>query len=316
MPQAGRRGRERCMDGHRTGGMAQRVRGSLRRAVGRSRQVKTSLSRLARRTLRIDPVPIEIVLDGGGLLNWRCVDKDVAALVLSPTGHGPEVLSVRSDRPGPPNGCVEVRTFSVDAYRLAVVGSRGRRHPVAVLGDLQGETRNEAWSANGSRWRLRSQAGAETRLVREDPSRRTAAVQEINAVLGVVSISVGPLAEGVLTLRRRGAADVIEIPTLGPTGIGGSTFRIGAADFPGDLLDPADGTTVWDVGVRGPDVEVAHLRWGGSGLLEPRKALRLRRSVSYLTSGAAAVSLRPYWNTGQRLSVEARALSPMKGTAP
>lgn len=303
------------MDGKRTVRMPRWVRGPLRRVAAGSGQASTVLARRARRILRGAPVPIEIVLDGGGLLNWRCADPEVTALVLAPTDGGAEILSPRSDRPGPPNGRSEVDHFTGEAYRLAVIGARGRRRPVVVQGDRLGETRNEAWCGDGSRWRLRPQQGPDARLVREAPSRRTATVQGINAVLGVVSLAVGPLAEGVLVLRRRGAADLVEVPPMGPASRGGQAFRLGAAAFPVELLDPADGTTVWDIGVRGPGVDVSHLHWGGSGLREPRAALRLRRSVSYASSGAVAVSLRPYWTTGQRLSLEVRALTPMKGTA-
>lgn len=303
------------MDGHRAAGMRRWARGPLRRVADRSRRAKTALSRSSRRLLHGAPVPIEIVLDGGGLLNWRCLDPEIAALALGPTEGGTEILSPRSDRPGPPNGRSTVDAFSGDAYRLTVIGSRGRRRPVSVEGHRGGETRNEAWSADGSRWRVRTHQDRDVLLVREDPSRRKAAVQDINAVLGVVSISVGPLVDGALVLRRRDNADVLMVPSSGPAPGGGRAFRLGAATFPADRLDPADGMTVWDVGVRGPGVDVPHAHWEGSGLRAPRAALRLRRSVSFAPSGAAAVSLRPYWTTGQRLSLEVRALTPMKGPA-
>ena len=137
-----------------------------------------------------------------------------------------------------------------------------------------------------------------------------------DAALGIVTLEVG-LAHSPwsLTLEQRGGGRSLPVEARpgstsqarGATGLGATQWRDADLPLTGEM-------TVWDVVLRhddAPDRRV-RLKWRGSGLENPRRALRLRAVFSYAVPGRR-IEIRPYWTKDDYLALELKSAPSIGG---
>jgi hypothetical protein len=289
----------------------------LRRLLGRAlapgragiRHAKAAIRARSRATA----IPVQITLDGRGVLNWRSAETTVQALLLE-SGRGTRPTTVPAlAAAGPPHGVLPLAGLGSGPHTLRVRTSRGVR-PVVLLPAGDG-TRNETLGVEDGAWQLED--GPAARLVHRAASEVEPGLLALDAAHGLVALEVGPLsASWTLTLERRGGGQVLPVPPRpGPAGPV-RTYRLGAAQWREAAPPPTAGTAVWDVALRrdeasGPRVRMA---WRGSGIEDPRAALRLRAVVSHAVPGRR-IEIRPYWTKDNRLALELTT-APSIGGAP
>ncbi|MGP5482312.1 hypothetical protein ACTXMZ_04940 [Brachybacterium alimentarium] len=259
---------------------------------------------------------IEIVMDGASYLNWR-TDDTVAALVLTPEdGLSDSVVCEPSAGPGPSHGVVDLRALGGERYFVSAQTDHGMVPVEHLDPSTVRSTRNEG-RVQGQTWRLQACEFGELLLVSDDGSVPGPRVLALDAGLGAVLLTVGPLREGswrVELRRRKSSSRLFGWPEPG----GDSTtagFRFSSPHWNEAMLDEDSGVTRWDAYAVREDGEQteARLTWGGSGISDVRSAQRFRRSIARDQFGKVT-AVRPYWTKDQHLSVELNRLENDEGS--
>lgn len=308
--------------------------------AGRARRAVASRARPARRTAaRTAPVPVDLLLDGAALLNWRLPGAEAEAIELVPVALPvragapvPSVPGPRAPGGGPAHGTVRLDALDADRYRV-LVRRAGAALPGVATGRGEGTgTRNLARTEDGSCWGLEQAEDGGTHLVRRPAAEVAPGIVSLRALHGMLELSVAPAPPGSrLRLERRGARDGVEAdpaPALRPAAGDGASaaalrYRIGAPQWERiaalveadgqdrtvlnvHLLPPGDGSA--------PDARPHRLGWTGSPLEDPRERLRYRATTSWAVAGRS-IAIRPYWTTDQYLAVEVHVQPTSEGNA-
>lgn len=276
------------------------------RFLGRGRRPARALLHRARSAVRTlsqaKTVPLQITLDGHGVLNWRSTEAGVHALQLGTRRGGRRLEVTALDTSGPPHGLLRLDRLAPGSHLIRARTARGVQ-PVELLPAGDG-TRNEARSSDLGTWYL--EHGPAPRLVHRAASDEEPGILALDAAHGIVTLEVGPAhTSWALTLERRGGGRALPVAPRSGSTSGARIYRLGAAQWCEAELPTTGETTVWDVVLRGDGAPEERLRaaWRGSGLESPRVALRLRAVFSYAVPGRR-IKIRPYWTKDDHLALE------------
>lgn len=268
-------------------------------------RARTSIRSLSKRRA----VPVQITLDGHDLLNWRSPDTGVHALLLG----GQHLAIPALDAPGPPHGVLRLDQVLPGSLQIRASTRRGVR-PVTLLPAGDG-TRNEARSRESGTWFLECEPAP--RLVHRAAKDEKPGVVALEAAHGIVTLGVGQVSQSwALTLERRGGGCAFPVASQPGSATDTRIYRFGGPQWRETGLPVTGETTVWDVVARhdeAPGTRV-RLKWRGSGLESPRRALRLRAVFSYAVPGRR-IEIRPYWTKDDYLALELTSTPSLGGEA-
>lgn len=288
---------------------------SVRNFLIRGRRPVHAITHRVRSTLRSfsqkRAVPLQITLDGYDLLNWRSTDPDVQALVLGARRRGRHQEVPALDAAGPRHGVLRLEELSPGSHLIWARTNRGVR-PIALHPAGDG-TRNEARHPERGTWHV--ERGPVPKLVHLAVADEDPGILAFDAALGIVTLEVG-LAHSPwsLTLEQRGGGRSLPVEARPGSTSQARVYRLGATQWRDADLPLTGEMTVWDVVLRhddAPDRRV-RLKWRGSGLENPRRALRLRAVFSYAVPGRR-IEIRPYWTKDDYLALELKSAPSIGG---
>lgn len=265
-----------------------------------------------------EPAPMEIVMDGADVLNWRSSDPQIEALILRPSGSaGEAVTSQRSISEGPPHGSLRVDVLTHEAYEIAAIRAGVEEEPLLEREHSGAGTENIAWGPGGRVWTLEESSDRGIALVSRAEADARFGIRSLRAQHGMVTLVVAPMGEdGVVQLEDRASKTVVEAAEVRREG-DAVQYRIGAAQWASMVegrSPGSDSAAVWNLYAADGDAHSRRRRlgWAGSAVKEPREALRYRATTSLMVPGRQ-ISIRPYWTRDQYLALELKITSSTEG---